>query len=65
MAPLSEQLYTKHHVEFERWFESIHPNHDLDFEWEFVWDSGWYKEGMAQGAWIAWLALTDKYTATK
>lgn len=60
MLSASEQLYLKHHEEFESWFESIHPNHNLTFEWEFVWDSGWYKEEMAQGAWIAWIALTNK-----
>ncbi len=60
MPSASEQLYLKHHVEFESWFASIHPNHDLTFEWEFVWDSGWYKEEMVQGAWIAWIALTNK-----
>lgn len=64
MPSISEQLYIKYHVEFEKWFTSIYPNHDLSFEWVFIWHSGWYKEDMAQGAWIAWLELTDKYATT-
>lgn len=57
MASLSQQLYDMHHQQFEAWFNAIHPNHDLSFVWVPVWDSGWYKEEMAQGAWIAWLEL--------
>lgn len=60
MASIAEQQYEKHHEEFEEWFSTIHPNHALSFDWEYVWDSGWYKEEMAQGAWIAWLSLTGK-----
>lgn len=60
MSSRAEQLYNKYHEEFEEWFSTIHPNHALSFNWEYVWDSGWYKEGMAQGAWIAWLSLTGK-----
>jgi hypothetical protein len=60
MASISEQIYQKHHREFERWFTSIHPNHKLNFKWEHVYDSGWYKEDMANGAWIAWSALNAK-----
>ncbi len=61
----SEQLYDEHHVEFEAWFTTTHPNHTLTFEWEHVWDSGWYKEDMANGAWITWLDLTGKNTAAR
>jgi len=53
-------LYENHHLEFENWFSNIHPNHDLNFEWIAVYDAGWYKEDMANGAWIAWLSLTNK-----
>jgi len=60
MASLAQDLYVKHHTEFEKWFAEIHPNNDLTFEWMPIWDSGWYKEGMANGAWIAWLELTGK-----
>jgi hypothetical protein len=60
MTSISEQIYQKHHREFERWFTSIHPNHELNFKWEYVYDSGWYKEDMANGAWIAWSALNAK-----
>lgn len=60
MTSNAEKLYQNHHVEFEKWFTFIHPNHDLTFEWEYVYDSGFYKEGMANGAWIAWLDLTGK-----
>ncbi len=63
MKSLSEQLYDKHHVEFETWLTTTHPNHNLTFEWVHAWDSGWYKEDMANGAWIAWLELTGKNTA--
>jgi hypothetical protein len=62
MTSKAEQLYQEHHVEFEKWFTFIHPNHDLTFEWEYVYDTGWYKEGMANGAWITWLDLTCKHT---
>lgn len=65
MTSKAEQLYQEHHVEFEKWFTSIHPNHDLTFEWEYVYDSGWYKEGMANGAWISWLDLTGKNTVAR
>jgi hypothetical protein len=70
MVSISEQIYQKHHREFERWFTSIHPNHELTFDWEHVYDSGWYKEDMANsgwykedmanGAWIVWSALNAK-----
>lgn len=60
----AEQLYDAHHNEFETWFNSIHPNHGLTFQWEYVYDSGWYKEGTVNGAWIAWLALTCKNTTS-
>jgi len=65
MTSKAEQLYKEHHVEFEKWFTSIHPNHELTFEWEHVYDSGWYKEGMAHGAWISWLDLTGKNTVAR
>jgi hypothetical protein len=64
MSSISEQIYQKHHVEFEKWFTSIHPNHELNFKWEYVYDSGWYKEDMANGAWIAWSALNAKGCGT-
>lgn len=60
MASKIQTLYEAHHAEFETWFTEIHPNHGLSFSWELVFDSGWYKEGMANGAWIAWLSLTGK-----
>ena len=60
MASKSQELYEAYHSGFEEWFTNIHPNHTLTFEWEPVWDSGWYTEGMANGAWIAWLELTGK-----
>lgn len=65
MTSKAEKLYQEHHVEFEKWFTSIHPNHDLTFKWEHVHDSGWYKEDMANGAWISWLDLTGKNTVTR
>lgn len=58
----AEQLHDKYHTEFEAWFSNMHPNHNLTFDWESVFDSGWYKEPMAQGAWITWLNLTGKNT---
>ena len=54
----TQNIYENHHHVFETWFSHIHPNHEITFEWEEVWDSGWYKEPIAQGAWIAWLELT-------
>ncbi|SEI11479.1 hypothetical protein SAMN05660691_03829 [Rheinheimera pacifica] len=60
MASKIQNLYDAHHAEFEAWFTKIHPNHGLSFSWEPVFDSGWYKEDMANGAWIAWLSLTGK-----
>lgn len=60
MTSKAEDLYNKHHSEFEFWFDSIHPNHNLDFEWVYVFDSGWYKEQMINGSWIAWLSLTGR-----
>jgi hypothetical protein len=65
MTSKSEELYIEHHAEFEKWFTSIHPNHELTFQWEHVHDSGWYKEDMANGAWIAWLDLTGKNTCAR
>lgn len=58
--PPAQELYEAHHAEFESWFTRIHPNHDLSFNWIAVFDSGWYSEPMAQGAWIAWISLTNK-----
>lgn len=52
--------YDSYHTEFENWFTTIHPEHSLNFEWVRVFDSGWYKEDTANGAWIAWLVLTNK-----
>ncbi len=60
-VPLSEQLHQKHHAEFEAWFNSIHPNNTLTFEWATCHDAAYYCEHMANGAWIAWLALTGKF----
>lgn len=65
MPSKAEELYIEHHAEFEEWFTSIHPNHDLTFQWEYVYDSGWYKEGVVNGAWIAWLDLTGKKTCAR
>lgn len=64
MPSKSQMLYEAYHSEFEDWFTEIHPNHNLTFEWEPVWDSGWYKENTANGAWIAWLELTGKMKAS-
>lgn len=60
MPSTAEKLYNEHHIEFEKWYTEIHPNHNLTFAWEQVHDSGWYKEDSANGAWIAWLDLTGK-----
>lgn len=59
----AQQQYNESHKEFESWFIGIHPNHDLTFEWFPAWQSGWYKEDMVQGAWIAWLGFTGKLKA--
>ena len=64
MTSKTTKLYQEHHVEFENWFNSVHPNHELNFQWVSTHDAGWYKEDMANGAWIAWLALTGKYTSS-
>jgi hypothetical protein len=56
----SEMYYREYHREFELWFCSIHPNNALNFGWEYVYDSGWYKEDMANGAWIVWLQINVK-----
>lgn len=60
MASKSEKLYHEHHAEFEAWYTSIHPEHQFNFEWVYVHDSGWFKEDMVNGAWVVWLALTGK-----
>jgi hypothetical protein len=65
MTLKSEELHIEHHTEFKEWFTSIHPNSELTFQWEYVYDSGWYKEDMANGAWIAWLDLTGKNTCAR
>lgn len=63
MMSKSQELYVEHHCEFEAWFNGVHPNNSLTFDWCPVWDSGWYCEEMANGAWIAWLSLTGKINA--
>jgi hypothetical protein len=60
----AQKLYNQHHSDFEKWFSGIHPNHDLTLEWVEVFDSGWYLEDLANGAWIAWLSLTGKHEAS-
>jgi hypothetical protein len=57
---MQDPLYDKHHLEFEAWFTITHPSRKPTFTWQ----NGKYKENMTHGAWIAWLSLTGKDTAT-
>ena len=60
MDSKSKELYKKYRYQFESWFIFVHPNHDCIFDWISTHDSGWYKDPMVQGAWIAWIELTKK-----
>ncbi len=60
MISKAEELYKKYRYQFESWFISVHPNHDCTFDWISTHDSGWFKDQMVQGAWIAWIELTKK-----